>query len=246
MNEELRSALREILLERYGMDILEARCSYSTQNYAFIFPGQTHMIRVSMTAQKTRKEIMAEMLWVDDRKQFKQTVCEPTVSLHGNLLEEFQINGKTYRAGMFRTARGSVEPIANMRPMLFICVGDLMGAIHHISTNEREIGIRYQRNTMAAQFAARKETAFPKLSPTLCAKIEEIEQQVNALPQDLGLYGICHGDFHHHNFFVEANNVCTILPALHRPVSRTATAPVRTAEKCCMKISSPILRSDTN
>ena len=207
MNEELRISMREVLLDLYGMDIAEARCSYSTQNYAFIFPGQTHMIRVSMTPQKTRKEIMAEMLWVDDLKQFKQTVCEPSVSLHGNLLEEFEINGKTYRAGMFRTARGRVEPIGNMQPMLFICVGDLMGAIHHVSTNEREIGIRYQRSTMAEQFAARKKSAFPKLPDALCRRITQIEDQVNALSQDSGLYGICHGDFHHHNFFVEANNV---------------------------------------
>lgn len=207
MNEELKRSMREILLECYGMDIEQAKCSYSTQNYAFIFPGRTHMIRVSMTAKKTRQEIMAEMLWVDDLKQFKQTVCEPDVSLRGRLLEEFEINGKTYRAGMFRTARGRVEPIGSMTPMLFICVGDLMGTIHHVSTNEREIGIRYKRNTLAEQFAARKEAAFPKLPEAVCRRITEIETQVNALPQNLGLYGICHGDFHHHNFFVEANNV---------------------------------------
>ena len=41
----------------------------------------------------------------------------------------------------------------------------------------------------------------------MLARIEKIESAVNALPQDLGLYGICHGDFHLNNFFVEANNV---------------------------------------
>ena len=207
MNEELKLAMREVLLERYGMDINEARCNYSTQNYAFIFPEQTHMIRVSMTPKKTWGEIMAEMLWLDDLKQFKQTICEPNLSLQGNLLEEFEIDGKTYRAGMFRTARGSVEPIGNMSPMLFICVGDLMGTIHHVSTNEREIGIRYRRNTLEQQFTERKKMAFPKLPEAVCRRITEIETRVNALPQDLGVYGICHGDFHHHNFFVEANNV---------------------------------------
>ena len=96
MNELLREKLRETLLDCYGMDIDEAEYSYSTQNYAFIFPGQTHMIRVSMTSKKTRKEIMSEMLWIDDLKQFKQTICEPNISLKGNLLEEFEIDGQTY------------------------------------------------------------------------------------------------------------------------------------------------------
>lgn len=207
MNEQLIQSMRTVLLERYGMDIAQARCCYSTQNYAFIFPGETHMIRVSMTPKKTRQEILAEMMWVDDLKQFKQTVCEPSVSLQGKLLEEFEIDGRKYRAGMFRTARGKVEPIANMTPMMFICVGDLMGTIHHVSTNEREIGMRYQRKTMAEQFAQRKEQTFHRLSQEVQQRIESIEARVNALPQALGYYGVCHGDFHHHNFFVEANNV---------------------------------------
>ncbi len=207
MDERLMQEMREILLERYGLDISQARCFYSTQNYAFIFPDRTHMIRVSMTPKKTRREILAEMMWVDDLKQFKQTICEPDVSLGGRLLEEFEIGGVTYRAGMFRTARGKVEPIGSMTPMLFICIGDLMGAIHHASTNERENGIRYQRKTLAEQFAQLRERTFPRLPEELRRRIAGIEEQVNALPQSVGRYGICHGDFHHHNFFVEANNV---------------------------------------
>ena len=88
MNEELKKMMREILLESYGVDIDEAKCHYSTQNYAFIFPEHPYMIRVSMTPKKTRKEILSELMWVDDLKQFKQTICEPSVSLKGNLLEE--------------------------------------------------------------------------------------------------------------------------------------------------------------
>jgi len=207
MDEQLKQALRQALLERYGMDIAGARCFYSTQNYAFVFPDKTHMLRVSMTPKKSRREIMAEMMWVDDLKQFKQTICEPDVSLRGNLLEEFEINGKTYRAGMFRTARGHVEPIASMTPMLFICIGDLMGTIHHVSTNEQELGIRYQRGILADQFARLRERTFPKLPEDVRGRILSIEERVNALPRKTGSYGICHGDFHHHNFFVEANNV---------------------------------------
>jgi len=207
MDEKLLQAMREILLDRYGLDIAQAQCHYSTQNYAFVFPGKPYMIRVSMTPRKTRAEILSEMMWVDDLKQFKQTICEPNVSEHGKLLEEFVIDGVTYRASMFRTARGIVEAGTNMKPMFFICVGDLLGTIHHVSTNERELGIRYQRKTLAEQFEERKERSFANLTPEVQKRIEEIEARVNALGQDLGRYGICHGDFHNNNFFVEANNV---------------------------------------
>lgn len=207
MNEELKKIMTEILLERYGVDISEAKCHYSTQNYAFVFPEHPYMIRVSMTPKKLRKEILSELMWVDDLKQFKQTICEPSVSLKGNLLEEFEINGITYRASMFRTARGNVQISTKMDSMFFICVGELLGNIHHASTNERELGMNYQRKSMSEIFAAQKEKVWDKLSPELQAKMEEIEQKVNALPQQLGMYGICHGDFHANNFFVEANNI---------------------------------------
>lgn len=207
MNDTLKMELRKRLLACYDLDIDEAKCYYSTQNYAFIFPGKPYMLRISMTAQKTRREILSELMWVDDLKQFKQTICEPNVSKNGKLLEEFEIGGKVYRASMFRTARGAVEPVARMSPMFFVCVGDLLGTIHHVSTNERKRKLAFKRKTLAEQFAERKERAFPNLTAQVREKIEAIEAQVNALPQDEGVYGLCHGDFHLNNFFVEANNV---------------------------------------
>ena len=182
MNEELKQKLRQFLLACYDLDINEAKCYYSTQNYAFIFPGKPYMLRVSMTAQKTRAEILSELMWVDDLKQFKQTICEPNMSLNGRLMEEFEIDGKVYRASMFRTARGTVEPVAKMNPMFFVCVGDLLGSIHQVSTNERKLKIHYKRKTLAEQFAQRKERAFPFLSADVQSRIESIEAQVNALP----------------------------------------------------------------
>lgn len=207
MNEALKKEMRSILLERYGVDIDRANCAFSTQNYAFIFPGEPFMIRVSATPKKTRKEIISELMWLDDLKQFKQTVCEPHESKLGNLLEEFEIDGHTYRASMFRTARGVLKATTNMTPMFFICVGDLLGTIHHISTDERLLGIQYKRKTKAEDFAALKARTAERIPEAVMGRIEAIEKRVNALPQELGRYGICHGDFHMNNFFVEENNI---------------------------------------
>lgn len=207
MNPELIARMRAILLDRYGLDIGEARVFYSTQNYAFVFSGKPYMIRVSMAPKKSRAEVLSELMWVDDLKQFKQTICEPNPSLQGKLLEEFEIDGTVYRASMFRAARGSVEPTARMTPMFFICVGDLLGTIHHVSTNERQLGIRYKRRELSGQFRERLERVAPRLEPGVLQRIRTIEERVNRLPQAVGSYGICHGDFHSNNFFVESNNV---------------------------------------
>ena len=207
MNEELKSAMRGILLERFGIDINGAKCYFSTQNYAFVFLGEPFMIRVSATPQKTRAEILSELMWLDDLKQFKQTICEPNVSLQGNLLEEFEINGRTYRASMFRTARGVIKTTTDMKPMYFICCGELLGVIHHVSTDEREKGFRFMRGTKTDDFSALKERVREKVPAEILERINEIEAKVAALPQEIGHYGICHGDFHMNNYFVEENNV---------------------------------------
>ena len=207
MNEQLKKALRDILLDRYGIDIDRAKCYFSTQNYAFIFPGEPFMIRVSATPKKTRSEILSELMWLDDLKQFKQTVCEPNVSLKGNLLEEFEIEGKTYRASMFRTARGVIKETTDITPMFFICCGDLLGAIHHVSTDEREKGFKFMRGTKADDFSSMKERVAGKIPADILVRINKIEARVAALPQSIGRYGLCHGDFHMNNFFVEENNI---------------------------------------
>ena len=207
MKDTLKAAMRAIILDRYGADIENAKCHFSTHNYAFVFPGEPFMIRVSVTPQKSRSEILSELMWLDDLKQFKKTVCEPNVSLRGNLLEEFEVEGRTYRASMFRTARGVIKTTTNMTPLYFICVGDLLGAIHHVSTDERQLGMKFKRKSKAADFAALKMRVADKVPPHIMEKIQKIETQVNSLPQDIGRYGICHGDFHMNNFFVEENNM---------------------------------------
>lgn len=207
MNVALKTSMREIILDRYGVDIDRAKCHFSTQNYAFVFPGEPFMVRVSATQKKTRSELLSELMWLDDLKQFKKTVCEPNLSLHGNLLEEFEIDGQTYRASMFRTARGEIKMIREMTPLFFICVGDLLGEIHRVSTDERELGMNFKRRTKAEDFTALKARVANKVPPEIMEKIERIEAQVNGLSQEIGRYGLCHGDFHMNNFFVEENNI---------------------------------------
>lgn len=207
MNEELREKLGKFLKECYGVDINEAKFYFSTQNYAFIFPDKPYMIRVSMAPKKTRQEILSELMWVDDLKAFKQTICEPSTSLLGNILEECVIDGVTYRASMFRTARGNVRSVTDMDPMFFICVGELLGAVHEASADEGRIGMKYQRADSKDMVAELIEKAREVVPPAIYDRMREIEAEVNAIPRDGENFGLCHGDFHGNNFFVEANNV---------------------------------------
>lgn len=207
MDQQFQKELRVIILERFGMDIDEAEFHFSTQNYAFVFHSQPVMIRVSFKLTKTREENLSELMWVDDLKLFKETICEPSLSLKGNLLEEFDIQGTHHRASMFRAARGGILKPEQYTPLFFICAGDLVGTIHKVSTEERVIGMNFKRKHCDDIFTALKEASFPQLDPAMQDRINELEVRVRSLPKEVGQYGLCHGDLHANNFFVKANNI---------------------------------------
>ncbi len=207
MVSPVKAQMREVLLERYGVDINEAVVHFSTQNYAFIFPDKPYMIRVSITPKKSKAAIMSELMWVDDLKSYAETICEPNTSLAGHILEEFEIDNVVYRACMFRTARGNVKATIDMTPMFFICVGELLGTIHAVSTDERTMGMNYKRDSLKEIIESSKARSYDKLDGNVREHIDGITAQIDKIPQDLGKYGICHGDFHANNFFVEGNNV---------------------------------------
>ena len=199
--------IRKYLLECYGLDINEAKCHFSTQNYAFIFPGKPNMIRVSIGRKKSREETLSEVLWVDDLKQFSETVCEPFPSLKDHLIEEFEIDGVHYRAAMFRTAKGNVRDIAKLDPMYFIAVGDFLGRIHAASADAANQGITYRRKKWDEKREATMEGAKDILPPELMARINDVYSQVKKVPEDPRWFGMIHGDFHINNFFVDGNNI---------------------------------------
>ncbi len=206
MNEQLKEQLRQILLDLYGLDINEADARFSTQNYAFVFPGQPHMIRVNM-AQRSSEQILGELMWLEDLNAEHATVCEPSPSLHDNLLEEFVLDGKICRASMFRTARGTPITVPRMDRMFFVCAGNLLGKIH--STSEKQIrnGKKYRRAMQPDNFSKLKKAVWDTLDPAIRDRIASIEEKVFARSRDAENFGLCHCDFHLNNFFVENNNI---------------------------------------
>lgn len=207
MNEELREKIRQQLLESYSVDIDEAVCKYSTHNYAFIFKDKPFMIRVSMTPRNSRKEILSELLWIDDLKSYKETICEPSLSENGKLIEEFNIDGIDYKASMFRTARGSNVQVSELTPMHFICVGELLGTIHNASDEQQRLGFHYTRKSLDERFQEKIDKTYDKLEAPLRNKVDQMRETLKTLPKDSKNYGLCHGDFHKDNFFIESNNI---------------------------------------
>lgn len=201
--------LRDKIKEYYELDINDAVFYYSTTNCAFIFEGSPYMIRVSFRNPKSKADILNEVLWIDDIKSIADTICEPKPSLRNKLMEELTIHNQTYRICMFRTAKGNVVAPEEMTPMFFICVGELLGKIHHVSCDEQQIGMKFKRQTIEERFEEEMEKMFPEEGETseyqkMMLDVVERLKEYEKTPET---YGLCHCDFHMRNFFADGNNI---------------------------------------
>lgn len=205
--DEILAGLRDRIMKDYGLDIQLAESFFSTQNYAFIFPDSPYMIRVSIGSSKSRNEALSEVMWVDDLKQFSESVCEPAPSNNDRLIEEFEIDGQCYRTAMFRTAKGKTKDVRDAAPVYFVAVGDLLGRIHAASEDAQKKGLHYKRPDWNTKRESALTKANDKLEPEIMNTICTTMQEIQNIPKTDETYGMIHGDFHSHNFFVDGNNV---------------------------------------
>ncbi len=205
--DERFAGLRERLIELYGLDIEKAEQHFSTRNYAFVFPESPYMVRVSVGAEKSREQALGELLWVDDLKSFSDTVCEPSPSRRGNLFEEFEADGTSYRTSMFRTAKGNVRAADDIGPIDLIVVGDLLGRIHAAGKDAIAEGLRFPLARFDERAEELVERTRDKVAPEVYERLEEVSARIRQVPKDVEHYGIIHGDFHDRNYFMDGHNV---------------------------------------
>lgn len=206
MNTQLEK-IREELIARYDLDTNDAKFYFSTANYSFVFPDKPYMLRVSMFKQKSRQEMMSEVIWLDDLAAFSETLCTPAPSKNGLLIEEFEIDGEIHRATMFRTAKGNIRTPGMLDPMRIIAIGDCLGRIHAGSADAQKNGFRYKRTDWKSIADEYIGSASQLIPPELLARMESIVQRVTEIPQEPNNYGLIHGDFHGLNYLVDGNNI---------------------------------------
>ena len=203
--KEIIKEMREKILEYYEMDINEAKAFHSTGNHAFVFPDES-IIRVGREARKSRKQVLSEILWVDDVKQFSDTICEPYPSLQNNHFEQFEINGEVFNVAKFKKARGGMLTPDRMDNWTAMMVGNLLGRIHKASKQAEEAGIRYKRPNWNELFPPPDMVA-DMLDPVVLEKIRGIRDKIENMPKNTDNFGMVHGDFGYNNYYVEGNNV---------------------------------------
>lgn len=207
MDEELFEKMSEFVKVLYGLNLNKAKMTYTVNNYLFQFEDLEEVIRINKKNHLTRSENLAEAYFVDDLKLFVDTICEPSPSKNGHLVEQMQIGNVTYFITKHRKAKGKVVPGKEIGPMYFLCCGEILGAIHKVSTAQRIEGIKYKRPNIIESLRELRENN-KKLIPTyIDDQIGHMFANVCLSTTEVGRYGLCHGLFERASFFKDSNNI---------------------------------------
>ena len=201
-------ALRNELLSRFGLDVNEARITYSSHNIACVFP-QDVIIRVHPDEEDEFAEL--ELAFMRDAAEVCPTVCAPLVSENGKLIERFVHDGMPIVATKFIKAQGEPVKATAINAKHAERIGEVLGAIH-------AAGLRgaYEAPDMTERMKVYlDELQAGQLNAYIPEKTREkilgIMRELNALTETPGVnFGMLHGDLTNYNYFVDDKGQCWV------------------------------------
>lgn len=209
LNIPHKEELRLALFERFGRDIAEASCHFSSRNYAFVFSLGCFpaALRVSLGQDKSKADVISELMWVDDLRLSITTISQAVTSLRDHLVEEFDLGDIHYRATLFRKANGDVLPPSYWNDAYFRNAGRLLGQIHQASVGEYEMGFRYNRCHWQNKSGFQVDILAGRVPEPVLEAAQSLLAKIQALPQDVSYYNMIHGDYQVGNLFVDWDTV---------------------------------------
>ena len=204
-----KEELRQVLLERFGRDIAEASCHFSSRNYAFVFSQGCFpaALRVSIGHDKSKADVISELMWVDDLRLSITTISQVVTSLRDRIVEEFDFGSTHYRATLFRKANGDVLPPTHWNDVYFRNAGRLLGQIHRTSVTEYDMGFRYNRCHWQNKPSFQLQALVGCVPDPVLGAAQSLLAKIQALPQEASYYNMIHGDYQMGNLFVDWDTV---------------------------------------
>ena len=200
--------LRNELLSRFGLDINEAQITYSSHNFACIFP-QDVIIRVHSGEEDRFAE--TELNFMRDAAKECPTVCGPLYSENENLIERFVHDGTPIAATKFVKAQGAPVKAMAINEEHAERIGEVLGAIHAAGLR----GSYEAPDMMEKTEACLTELQTGKLNAYIPEEVREkilgIIEELRALPEKPGVnFGMLHGDLTNYNYFVDEKGQCWV------------------------------------
>lgn len=208
MNSLLSKNACEVIKKLYNIDFTGGTVRLATDAISIVHPSEPYVISFSSLEETDKAAKMGSLIWADDVKQFGNTIAEAKPSLSGKLMEEVVIEKRRFYASLFYIPHGKKQTLSDVTPMFLISVGNLLGAIHSVSTNQNKEGIRFKLHDMRGYVNELGLRVFSKYSGSdIMLKIGDILSRIETMEQTDENFGVCHGDFQLSSIISEYNNI---------------------------------------
>lgn len=203
----LKSELRTRLLSLYGINISGGSIHYSEIYSSFVITLPDYTILIAPANPVDKKESMAKIMWADDIRNFRASVCEVVVSNKNNLCEYIDLDAIKMGITVYNRERGKMLMPQDITPIFLINAGEMLSSIHNISKNQQEEGICFKISSVYDYANDLLKNVASRIGQDLANKISRIIAEPDYMEKTPDNYGVCYGDFVLSKLIVDINNI---------------------------------------
>ncbi len=167
-----------------------------------------YVLRVSALGDRTEEDYLAETSFVRYLAQNGAPVADVIPSIHGNLVEQVEMEGKAAYVSLFSYAKGMLLSDNGYRyregaPLeeYFYHTGKALGAIHRLS--KAYTPIHRRQDYFDKYHMTYIDSLIPEDADELKKAIARRLDSFRALPKDKSCYGLVHFDYSDGNYHID-------------------------------------------
>jgi Ser/Thr protein kinase RdoA (MazF antagonist) len=206
--ESIDSMLLNEVSKRYGTVNKLSKISDTTNLvYKAERNGEELIIRIIHNSQRKKGELEAEVDWILHLVNNGISTPIPLPSKNGNYIE---VVNSEFLVLAFEKANGRVVEYKDWDTNLFQQWGSILGRLHALSKKYTSpFNIRRSSQRVEPYTISDLENLLPSDVPIrlIVEKHNDLMAYLKTLPKDQSNYGLIHGDFEDHNFFVNKNEI---------------------------------------
>ncbi len=160
---------------------------------------------------RRESQVQAELDWLCYLEAHKASVCAPSTSLQGRLVEQLGDGPDGgYLASALRRARG--KPVFSSHPEvwtpeLFEICGRTLGELHALTKDFVPAPGARRGGWSGPGLVAMARQTLPPAERAVLRTLERCCEQLSELPRGRDDYGLIHGDFHQGNYWLDGSRL---------------------------------------
>jgi len=217
VNAKIKSRFSNDLLweatGRYGIsaDKLQLLGDFDSFVYEFEGAGQSGILRINHSSQRSASLVMGELDWVNHLVQGGASVSAAISSDSGRLLEEMDDkHGETFLVAAFKKAEGVSPKSGEWTQDTTEQYGELLGRIHRLSRNYSPPNQEWMRPEWDDPVMLTVEGTLSDNDKRVLEEFRQLLSILEKLPKDEESYGLIHQDAHGENLRIDASGRITL------------------------------------